>query len=227
MISVILIEPSKSGNLGAIARVMANFGFDSLILVNPKCKKTAKEAIKRAKHGLYVLKKAKVVKKMPKMTTLVATTAMLGTDYNIPRSPISPAQFAEIIPEKTDRNIGLVFGREGPGLRNDEIMACDFVCTVPSSSKYPTLNLSHSVAIVLYELSKKLQVKKVSEHILFATDIEKEQLNKMLEKTLKRLSFTTEQKRDTQRMVWKKMIGKSFLTKREAYALMGFFKKLG
>ena len=226
MISVILIEPSKSGNLGAIARVMANFGFDNLILVNPKCKKTAREAIKRAKHGLYVLKKAKVVKKLPKMEVLIATTAKLGTDYNIPRSPISPSQLAEIIPEKTDRKIGLVFGSEGHGLTNEEVMACDFVCTIPSSSKYPTLNLSHSVAIVLYELSKKMPTKKVSEHIIFASIVEKEQLNKMLEKTLKQLPFTAEQKRNTQRMVWKKMIGKSFLTRREAYALMGFFRKL-
>lgn len=224
MISVILIEPSKSGNLGAIARVMANFGFDNLVLVNPKCKKTAREAIKRAKHGLYVLRKAKVVKKIPKMDTLVATTAKLGTDYNIPRSPISPEQLSEIIQPNT--KIGLVFGREGPGLRNEEVMACDFVCTIPSSSKYPTLNLSHSVAIILYELSKKMPNKKVSEHIIFASSVEKEQLNKMLEKTLKMLPFTAEQKRNTQRLVWKKMIGKSFLTRREAYALMGFFKKL-
>ena len=154
MISIILIEPKKSGNLGAVARAMANFGFDNLVLVNPKCKKTAKEAIKRAKHGLAVLKKAKVVKKIPKMDTLIATTAMLGTDYNIPRSPISPAQLSKIIPSKG--KVGIVFGREGPGLTNEEVLACDFVCTIPSSKKYPTLNLSHSVALVCYELASIL-----------------------------------------------------------------------
>ena len=224
MISIILIEPKKSGNLGAVARVMANFGFDDLVLVNPKCKKTSKEAVKRAKHGLQVLKKAKVVRKLPKFDTLIATTAMLGTDYNIPRSPISPAQLAEILPDKC--KVGIVFGREGPGLSNEEVLACDFVCTIPSSKKYPTLNLSQSVAIVCYELSKKLSVKKVSEHILFATNVEKEQLNKMLDKVLDNINFNNSQKRETQRKVWRRMIGKSFLTKREAYALMGFLKKL-
>lgn len=224
MISIILIEPKKSGNVGAVARAMANFGFNNLILVNSKCKKTAKEAIKRAKHGIDVLKKAKVVKKIPKMDTLIATTAMLGTDYNIPRSPISPEQLSKIIPSKG--KIGIVFGREGPGLTNEEILSCDFVCTIPSSKKYPTLNLSHSVALVCYELSKSLSTKKVSEHIVLASKTEKDQLMKMLNKALKKMPFKNTQKRETQIKVWKRMIGKSFLTKREAYALMGFLKKL-
>ena len=224
MISIILIEPRKSGNVGAVARAMANFGFTDLVLVNPKCKKNAKEAIKRAKHGIDVLKKAKVVKKIPKMDTLIATTAMLGTDYNIPRSPISPEQLSKIIPKKG--KIGVVFGREGPGLTNEEVLACDFVCTIPSSKKYPTLNLSHAVALVCYELSKSLPAKKVSEHILFATKTEKDQLMKLLNQSMKKLPFKNAQKRQTQIKVWKRMIGKSFLTKREAYALMGFFKKI-
>ncbi|MBW3005120.1 RNA methyltransferase, partial [Candidatus Woesearchaeota archaeon] len=102
----------------------------------------------------------------------------------------------------------------------------DFVCTIPSSKKYPTLNLSHSVAVVLYELSKGLSTKKVSEHIIFASKIEKEQLMKLLNQALKKMPFKNAQKRDTQVKIWKRMIGKSFLTKREAYALMGFLKKL-
>lgn len=222
---IILVEAKKSGNIGAVARVMANFGFDDLILVNPKCKKTSKEAIGRAKHGISVLKKAKVVNRVPKMDTLIATTAMLGTDYNIPRSPISPEQLAGIIQPNAD--VGIVFGREGSGLTNEEVLACDFVCTIPSSKKYPTLNLSQSVAVICYELSKNLPITKVNEHILFATGVEKRQLMKMLDRVLGRLPFRNDRKRETQRKVWKRMIGKSFLTKREAYALMGFFKKLG
>ena len=49
---------------------------------------------------------------------------------------------------------------------------------------------------------------------------------KMLNQTLKKLPFKNAQKRETQKKVWKRMIGKSFLTKREAYALMGFLKKI-
>ena len=33
--SIILVEPKYGGNTGSIARIMKNFGFQDLILVNP------------------------------------------------------------------------------------------------------------------------------------------------------------------------------------------------
>ncbi|MEK6857062.1 MAG: RNA methyltransferase, partial [Nanoarchaeota archaeon] len=108
----------------------------------------------------------------------------------------------------------------------DEIEQCDFVVAIPTSKKYPTMNLSHSVAVVLYELSKKLLDKNISSHITPISDAEKKQIMKMFEKILAKLPFRTEQKRETQRKVWKRMISKSFLSKREAYALMGLLRKM-
>ena len=49
---------------------------------------------------------------------------------------------------------------------------------------------------------------------------------KMLNNVLSKMDFTTPEKKETQRIVWKRMIGKSFLTKREAFALMGFLRKI-
>src|SRR3989344_5033915 len=118
MITVALIEPETPGNIGAAARVMANFGYSDLILVSPKCDYLSEEARIRAKHGLGVLKKAKLKdwNWLKRQDTLVATTAQIGRDYNIPRSPISPEQLAENV-----HNATLVFGREGAGLSNEEI----------------------------------------------------------------------------------------------------------
>jgi TrmH family RNA methyltransferase len=218
MISVVLVEPKNSGNIGAVARVMANFGFEKLVLVNPKCNHLSQTARNRAKWAQIVLKKAKVVKKIPKLGTLVATTAKIGTDYNIPRSPITPKQLSSLC----KGSVGIVFGREGTGLTNEEILECDFVATIPASKKYPVLNLSHSVAVVLYELSKESHIS----HIIPASKKEKEQIMKMLNKALDKMQFATKEKKQTQIKVWKRMIGKSFLTKREAFALMGFLKKI-
>ncbi|MBR9692237.1 RNA methyltransferase [Candidatus Woesearchaeota archaeon] len=217
-ISIILIEPKNSGNVGAIARSMANFGFSKLILVNPKCNHLSQTARNRAKWAQDVLKKAKVVNKIPKLQTLVATTAKIGTDYNIPRSPISPAQLSSVC----KGNIGLIFGRESIGLTNQEIQQADFVVTIPASKKYPVMNLSHSVAILLYELSKENH----TAHIIPASKADKAQILKLLNKTLNKMSFATASKKQTQKTIWKRILGKSFLTKREAFALMGFFKKL-
>ena len=233
MISIILIEPENAGNTGAIARCMANFGLKNLVLINPKCDILSKEAMDRAVHAKEILKKAKVKNPdfLESFDYLIATTAKLGTDYNIPRSPLSPGKLAEKLAEISDiSKIGLVIGRESCGLTNDEIKMCDFVCTIPTSCKYPTMNISHAVAVILYdifnaraEVSKK---ERIGEHIIPAGRKDKEAFFKELHNLLDKIDFSTKEKRETQKIVWKKLIGKSFLTKRELFALFGFVRKI-
>jgi tRNA/rRNA methyltransferase len=228
MISIVLVQPFHPGNVGAVARAMANFGLKNLLIIDPLCDPLCEEARKRSTHGLHILEAAKIVKmnELKKFDCLVATTSRLGTDYNIPRNPVTPRQMVELLPKKKSK-IAILFGRESDGLRNEEIALCDFIVTIPSEKDVPALNISHAVAIVCYEifnagLSDGLSV---SSHIPLATAKEKEVLMRLLNDTLKKLDFVTDTKRDTQRKVWKRMIGKSFLTKREAFALMGYLRK--
>ena len=218
MLNVILVKPENAGNIGAIARLMANFDLKNLILVNPQSNHLSQESRNRAKHAQEILKKAKVVKKIPKMDYLVATSAIRGTSYN-PRSPLTPNQLSSIIPK--NRKIGLLIGPEGSGLSNKEILSADFVVTIPSSKKYHTLNVSHACSILFYELFKK--EKTINE---LASLKDKEVLLDNINKTLDKMNFSTSDKKKTQKIVWKRIIGKSFLTKREAFALIGFFKKV-
>lgn len=231
MISVVLVEPEIPGNIGAVARLMGNFDVSSLVLVNPKCDHLSSEAIARAKHAGSILKKAKVVKwsVIKKFNVKVATTAIVGSDYNLPRSPLSPEALSEKLVSVSSRSkIAIIFGREGEGLSNKEIADCDFSVTILSSNKYRTLNLSHSVGIILYELFKKQSsVKKEnkSSHPLMS-EKEKEVILKTFGKIFSKLPFSTKEKRETQKTLWKRIIGKSFMTKREAFAVMGFLRKI-
>ena len=219
MITVVLVRPEHPGNIGAVARVMANFDAASLVLVNPQCDHLALEARNRAKHAQHVLEKAKVVKKIPAFDYTVVTTALTGGRLN-PRSPVTPRQLVEAIPAKG--KIGLVFGPESTGLSNTEILAADFTVTIPASLKYPTLNVSHSVAILLYELfePKNETIREL------ATADDRKRLLGFIDDILKDMTFTRKSMKQTQRIIWKRILGKSFLTKREAYALFGFFKKV-
>lgn len=233
MISLVVIGIENPGNLGAIARVMKNFDQKNLVLIGPKCSTDDQEARNRAKHAQDILKTAKIEKKscLEEFDYLIATTASLGTDYNVPRSPISPEQMAEKISMfkkkgKSNPNIGILIGRESTGLTNEEISMADFIVTIPTSKKYPTLNISHSVAILLYELSKISDEKKVSSHIQFAKKNEKDVIENNMDEILNSIDFATEEKRKTQRIIWKKVIAKSFLTRREAFAIIGFLKKI-
>jgi TrmH family RNA methyltransferase len=230
MISVILVEPEWASNVGAVTRVMANFDFKELVLINPKCNTDDLDAVKRAKHGVSILKKAKITdfSHLKRFDYLIATTAKLGSDYNIPRLPITPEELS-IRLSKLDlrrKNVGIVFGREGEGLHNSEIKKCDFIVSIPSSTKYATLNLSHSVGIVLYELSKRLSSDKIGEKIQLVSKKEKDNLMKLINSVINSVEFSTKEKKETQKLVWKRLISKSFLSKREAFALFGFFRKI-
>lgn len=216
MIKVVLIEPKNEGNIGAIARVMKNFSFNELILVNPKCE-IGEEARKRAVHANDILANAKITKKFPKLDYLVATSSKTGTDYNIPRNPVNPKELKKMLPKKGD--IGIVFGREENGLTNNELKKCDFMVKIPTSKEYSAMNLSHAVAVILYELSG------IEINITPISSAEKKQIMKMVNRVLDKMTFATKEKKETQKMVWKKITGK-FMSKREAYALMGFLKKL-
>ena len=160
---------------------------------------------------------------LEKSYTLIATTAMLGTEHRIMRSPISSALLAELpLPGR----IGLLIGPEAHGLSNTEVAQCDFVVTIPTNTAHPTMNLSHAVAVLLYELSKRTKLPKVGSHVHHATAEDKAQVLRTLDRAMATLDFQSEEKRETQRKVWRRLLGKSFLTKREAMALIGFLKKL-
>ncbi|RLE39117.1 hypothetical protein DRJ17_01850 [Candidatus Woesearchaeota archaeon] len=233
---IILYEPAISGNIGAVARVMKNFDFKTLILVDPKCE-VDEEAKRRAKHAQDVLRRIEIKDKnsLKKYDYLIATTAKLGSSYNILRLPLLPSQLAEKIMStkvkagikatKVKSKIGLLFGPEGTGLSNELLAKADFVITIPAG-QYRTLNLSHAVAIILYELFKaKVKESKESYHKPAGAK-EKEKFFAMLDDVLDGLDFVTKEKKETQKAVWRRMIGKAMLTRRELFALFGFLKKL-
>jgi len=48
----------------------------------------------------------------------------------------------------------------------------------------------------------------------------------MVNDALDSMVFETKERKETQKTLWKRIVGKSFMTRREAYALMGFLKKI-
>ncbi len=225
---IILVEPEIAGNIGAVARSMKNFGFTKLILVNPQCDHKSSETICRAKNAQDVLKKAKVITSLDKLKYdyRIGTSGKLGSDYNIMRSPTTPKELAKSIAAlKRDAKIALCFGRESSGLTNEELATMDFLVHIPADDAYPVLNLSHAVTIILYELYTH-----TSDDILERyKPMQQKDKNVILDLTddiLDRLHFAMPSKKETQKLLWKKMVGKSFLTRREGFALMGFLRKV-
>lgn len=221
MITVILHSPEHPGNVGAIARAMANFGFEKLVLITPQCDHLCSEARNRAKHAQAVLENAVVGDETVLQTfdIVVATSGKLGDANNIPRLPLTPQQLNESLKNRSG-STGLLFGRESCGLTNEELAKADFLVTIPTGEGYPILNLSHAVAIILSSLTPS------KEAFALIKARQKQELYALVDDVLEKMEFTTPDKRETQRLLWHRLIGSSFLTAREAQAMLGFFKKL-
>lgn len=226
-ITIILVEPEISGNLGACARIMKNFGVKKLVLINPKAQ-INQEARNRAKWAQEILENAQLQtnleNELKNYDAVIGTSGKLGNDYNITRSPIPVREISNH--EEIDGNIAIVLGRESIGLTNQEIQMCEFLITIPTNKEYPVLNLSHALGIILYEFSNIQNKENLTKEHKKASIAEKHQIHKLLDGILETLEFTTEEKKETQRKVWKKIIGKAMLTKREANAVLGFLKKI-
>jgi len=227
-LAVVLVGVEHPGNLGAVARAMKNFGVSRLLLVDPACSPHDPEAQNRAKWANDVLAATSTGswELLEEFDLVVGTTGQLGNDYNLPRTPLTPRQLGERVAETMDEaTIALVFGRESDGLTNEEMARCDFSVTIPTNPDYPTLNLSHAVAITLYELTNTNGGRAHQERFPLVKPAEKRQLQRLIDETLDSMHFQTPDKRETQRVLWHRLVGKSFLSQREAMALMGFLKR--
>ena len=156
-LGIVLVEPRHHINVGYVARIMKNFGVSRLLMVNPIY--DIEEARRYAMHGYHILETAistnfGELRRNSRM--LVGTTALKATSrLNIVRDTISPIRLAELIhdiPKK--ENIYIVFGREASGLKNSELQMCDIVLTNDTGTDYATMNISHALAIILYEITK-------------------------------------------------------------------------
>ncbi len=228
-LTVVLLGVEHPGNLGAIARAMKNFGCPDLLLIDPKCSPADETAQNRAKWANDVLGNARVadIGALDDFDLVIGTTGKNGDDFNLPRSPLTPEQLREKLADADEgMRVALLFGRESDGLVNDELKRCDFAVTIPTAGEYASLNLSHAVAVVLYELTAKRNAETLLARFPLVKAPEKRQLLKMIDGTLEALPFSTLEKRVTQDVLWKRLVGKSMLTQREAKALLGFFRKV-
>ncbi len=222
---VILVEPKYAGNAGAVARVMKNFGFKNLILVNPAFSLNEDECRKFAMHAQEIIDNAELLdsfdEALEKVDYMVGTTSIESRDdkHHL-RKVFLARDFAKEI-YKMEGRVGIAFGREDYGLLNEEIKKCDLLVKIPTSDEYPSLNLSHAVCILLYELFVS---KYEPREVLLADGREKEKMYEFFDEFLDAINYPVYKKENT-RILFRRVIGRAMLSKWEYHTLMGVFKK--
>ncbi|HWP26146.1 MAG TPA: TrmJ/YjtD family RNA methyltransferase [Xanthobacteraceae bacterium] len=155
--AIVLVEPQIGENIGAAARVLANFGLAKLRLVKPRPPWPNTAARKMAAGADRVLDEAALFDSLEAALadcTLVFATTARAHDQAKP--VVGPDQAVRLLAERVaaGETVAVVFGRERYGLENHEIALADQIITFPVNPAFASLNLAQAVAIVGYEWFK-------------------------------------------------------------------------
>jgi tRNA/rRNA methyltransferase len=152
-ISIVLMQPRYSENIGAAARAMRNMGIHHLVIVDPQ-NFELNNALKLATHfAADIVEKSSVCKDLRDALSpfnyVVGTTARLGKQRALIHTPSNLAQ--KLIPISIENRIAIVFGPEDKGLSNEDLRYCQALVNIPTS-EFSSLNLAQAVMIICYEI---------------------------------------------------------------------------
>jgi TrmH family RNA methyltransferase len=161
---VIFVKPKASGNIGALARVLSNFGVSELRLVGNPNTDAQEDAFKKLDwalscKGQFILEKARW---FPTLTeALIGIQIPLGTSgrsqgfergYDRPlRDPTAAYQeLAKRLGKSEDLRWALVMGTEDDGLSSEEAALCQELIRIPTSDLNPSMNIAMACGVLLY-----------------------------------------------------------------------------
>ncbi len=227
-IIIVLVDPATPGNVGFVTRVMANFGVSRLRIVGPDIRQD-QYAQMYAVRAYPILESAEIFDDLESALKDVqaswAATARSGSNHSVTRAPVPLQELPD--PTAIPSQVALVFGRESDGLFNEEIALCDFSFTVPTSKDYQSLNLSHAVAVTLYELYTKYAPKpeRRPTDIRAATKDEREQVAIFFDELID-LTRIKDFRKPIAKQVFRNLMGRAFMTGREISTLTGTVRKI-
>ena len=153
----ILVKPQLGENIGAAARSMKNFGFSKLNLVSPKFSFPNHKTKVTSVGAFDLINSAKVYDEINNAISefdIIISLSARKRDIN--KKHITLGDLPIILRKRKNLRFGFLFGPENSGLSNRDISLSNFILQIPTSKKFKSLNLSHSVTIICFELFKLL-----------------------------------------------------------------------
>lgn len=230
-VEIILVNTQIPENLGFVARAMLNCGLKELRLVSPEFDINNEKILPLAAGADEVIKKMRVFdsysEAVKDFNFLIASTAR---NRSLKKPNLTPEKAAREAIEKVNANnkVGFVFGPEKSGLTNYNLSIIDKTVTIKTNPFFSSINLSHAVMIICYELIK------LDELVKFSNSkrklIKKEKLMffyNHIEKLLDKSGFIkTDERKDMIILKIKNIFSKSSLEENEMNILFGIFTSL-
>jgi len=228
---VVLVRPAIAGNLGATARVLANFAIRDWWLVDPRAdpeEPQARTFAARAGAMLRQLRRAdRLEQALAECVLVVGTSSVASGTFR----GIAAGLPWDIAPRMLDAAasgpVALVFGPEVDGLTNAELALCHYLMRIPTDAAYPAMNLSHSVAVCVYELRRHLLVHGAKAQAKpIASFAEQNLLFQHLEQALRELHFLWKPNADCLMYALRHVLSRAEMTPLEVRMLHGLARQI-
>ena len=155
-VAVVLVDPEHPGNIAATARVMAVNGLRDLRVVRPSA------AAEDDTPPWWMAWGAEdILNQAARYDDLLAAvhhaTYVIGATRRKRKQrlpALNPKEAARTLrAEAASGSVAVVFGPERTGLYGTHLEVCHAITAIPQRADHPSLNLSHAVAVLAYELT--------------------------------------------------------------------------
>jgi tRNA/rRNA methyltransferase len=154
----------------------------------------------------------------------VGTTARRGSA----RGPgVSPREMARQVADLSqDNRVALLFGPEDKGLPNDALRLCQTIVNIPTSEAFRSLNLSHAVMILCYELFVATTAPPAAFRPRLASSAELEGMYGHLRDVLTRIGFINTQNPEYWMLHVRRLFARVQLRAREVKIIRGICRQV-
>jgi TrmH family RNA methyltransferase len=226
-VEIILVGTKYSGNLGSVARAMHNMGLRGLRLAAPDCL-IDEDAHRMARAGNPVLASARTYRSLDSalrgIRLVVGTTGKSGG--NRKQTLSAHSLVPTILSQAARQKVGIVFGPEDTGLVDDDLLRCQLLLRIPTRPQAHSLNLSHAVMIVSYELYLG-QLKHIPERVLELAGLDQiEAMYQQLETSLRTIGFLQDENARHMMFRLRRLLGRTGLERSDVSILRGISRQI-
>ena len=226
-----LTRPDENRNIGAACRAMANNGITDLRIIGERENYDEEKIRALAIHAFPIWETARFFHSITQATsdcTLCAgTTRRRGK--NRKGKLLLPEELSAKVSDITGSaqgsggHVAIVFGNERTGLTDDELAECTLGVTIPSSKNFGSLNLSHAVQILCYQIFREH-----SKSISGYTPLPLSRIDKTVSTiadNLQKIGFFSVTGRNDMEQFWRAILSRAALSEGEAQYIEKVFTK--
>jgi tRNA/rRNA methyltransferase len=221
-VSIVLVNPRTPANIGAVARTMMNMGLRRLVLVNP-LKEIDDRVFKLAAGAGAIIDDAHITDSLLDAVSghgrVVGTSRHRGKQRKNIQTPRVMA--TDIVPLLALNRAAVLFGNEVNGLDAEALALCSGIVAIPSSEAFPSLNLSHAVMVIAYELFMAAHREYSTPPRELALAEEMEQFYSHLRQTLESIDFLDKEHPDRMMRSLRQLFARSAPDNRDVRILHG------